>query len=115
VEDSDFDEFMSGLASSLEGKEFTRPPESKADIKDLYALALDLFKRTDKSGVKDLGKETLGQVINDISTILSKTYAEVGDYFQIADDEALMMIRDVLIHYNPAIINRNKKRHLPKS
>jgi hypothetical protein len=114
MEDPDFDEYMLELESSLKEKEYTRLPTSNPDVEYLHALAQDLFERIDKLGVEDSRTEAEGQILNDIAAIISKSYAEKGDYSQLADDEALMMIRDVLIHYNPAIIKRNEKRRLPK-
>jgi hypothetical protein len=46
------------------------------------------------------------QVLKRIAWIISKTYAGRGDSFQIADDEALIQISDVLIEHDPQIIRR---------
>jgi hypothetical protein len=43
---------------------------------------------------------------------VSRTYVEVGDGAQFADDEALLMIRDLLIEFDDTIINRNRFRRM---
>ncbi len=49
-----------------------------------------------------------------IAAIIGKTYAEMGDAAQLADDEALMMIRDVLLELDPTLIERNKNKRLAR-
>lgn len=113
MSDPEFEEYILELESLLKGKEYTRLPKSNLDIEDLYIIAETLFEKKDKSRVNNSGADILGQVVNDIATIISRTYAEKGDYSRLADDQALTLIRDVLLRHNPAIINRNAKRRLP--
>jgi len=53
------------------------------------------------------------ELIDRIAAVISKSYAERGDATQLADDEAIEMIRDILIAFDPAIIKRNKNRRTP--
>ena len=49
------------------------------------------------------------RVANLIAAVISKTYAECGDGAKLADDTALMIIRDILLELDERIIKRNKK------
>lgn len=49
-----------------------------------------------------------------VAAIVGKTYAEQGDAAQLADDEALMMIRDLLIELDETLIPRNKNKRLSR-
>jgi len=71
----------------------------------LHAIASVLFIRGEETK-KEIRQWQ--QVLGRIAAIVSKTYAERGDDYKIADDEALMMIRDVLLEYNPYIISQTK-------
>ena len=48
------------------------------------------------------------ELINRIATIISRTYIELRDGVEFADDEALLMIRDLLLTFDDTIINRNR-------
>jgi hypothetical protein len=50
-----------------------------------------------------------------IAAIIGKTCAEAGDAFEIADDEALGRIRDLLLEIDEEIINRNKNKRLARA
>lgn len=47
-----------------------------------------------------------------IATVVSQTYAEMGDRAPLADDEALVLIRNLLLDFDEQIINRNRFRKL---
>jgi hypothetical protein len=47
-----------------------------------------------------------------IAAVVGKTYAVMGDAFEVADDEALMRIRDYLEEIDPSLIERNKNKRL---
>ena len=47
-----------------------------------------------------------------IAAIVAKTYAVMGDGAQLADDEALMMIRDRLDELDATLIPRNQHKRL---
>ena len=54
----------------------------------------------------------LAKLPDRIAAIVGKTYAENGDSATIADDEALMRIRDLLVELDPTLIQRNKNKKL---
>ena len=55
--------------------------------------------------------ETRRQVILErMAAIIGLTYAELGDGAPLTDDEALDMIRDLLLDYDNQIITRNYER-----
>jgi len=45
-----------------------------------------------------------------IATVVSHTYAELGDAAPLADDEALILVRKLLLDFDEQIINRNRFR-----
>jgi hypothetical protein len=47
-----------------------------------------------------------------IALIISKTYAERGDSFQLADDEALIRISDMLLEHDPHIVRRYSHKQI---
>lgn len=49
-----------------------------------------------------------------IAAIVGKTYAEQGDTAPLADDEALMQIRDLLNELDETLIPRNKNKKLSR-
>lgn len=49
-----------------------------------------------------------------IAAIVGKTYAVRGDDAQLADDEALTRIRDLLEELDPELIDRNKNKRLSR-
>lgn len=113
MSDPEYDEFRLELEALFAEKAYTRNTVPQVKIEDLCGLAHYLFFTKDKHIGKNSEIECLSGIVNEVATVISRTYAEQGDYSQLADDEALMLIRDVLLRYNPAIINRNKKRRLP--
>ena len=52
------------------------------------------------------------KVCNQIAAIISRTYVELGDGTPFADDEALLMIRDLLLGVDDTIISRNRFRRI---
>jgi hypothetical protein len=48
-----------------------------------------------------------------IAAVISMTYLEQGDQAKLADDRALMIIRDLLLAYDENIIERNRQRKIP--
>ncbi len=47
-----------------------------------------------------------------IATVISHTYAELGDCAPLPDDEALVLIRKLLLDFDEQLINRNRFRKL---
>jgi hypothetical protein len=45
-----------------------------------------------------------------IALIIGKTYVERGDSYVLPDDEALVLIRDLLLQYHPWVVARNKNK-----
>lgn len=96
--------------------EFTRPISPRKRLEMLHAIACKLFTKQYQEFLKD--QETkileLSQMLELLATIVSKTYVECGDSFQLADDEALILIRGQLVRHSPFIIARNKNKRIPK-
>jgi hypothetical protein len=57
---------------------------------------------------------TLNHLIERIAVVIGQTYADLGEGAMLADDQALEMIRDLLLDYQPEIIERNRGRRLPR-
>lgn len=53
-------------------------------------------------------------VLEKIATIVSKTYAHLGDGEQLASEDANNLVYSELKKYDPQIILRNQRRSLPK-
>lgn len=45
---------------------------------------------------------------------MSRTYVEMGDGADFADDEALLMIRDLLVDFDDSIMSRNRFSRITK-
>jgi len=56
---------------------------------------------------------SLYRLIERIAVVIGQTYADLGEGAMLADDQALAMIRDLLLDYQPEIIERNRGRRLP--
>ena len=54
----------------------------------------------------------LARLPDRVAAIVSKTYAVLGDDQVIANDQALMMIRDLLDELDDTVIERNKNKRL---
>ncbi|HEY6231459.1 MAG TPA: hypothetical protein VIW64_09345 [Pyrinomonadaceae bacterium] len=54
----------------------------------------------------------LAKLPDRVAAIVGKTYAVRGDAFELADDQALMMIKDVLDEADPTLVDRNKNKRL---
>jgi len=52
------------------------------------------------------------RLYNRLATVISQTYAELGDRAPLADDEAVVLIRKLLLDFDEQIINRNRFRKL---
>lgn len=76
-------------------------PEEKREW--LATIAKNVFSRRKR---KIEGNLKAHQVLELIALVVSKSYVECGDFFQVADDTALMMIRDLLLRDDPFIIKR---------
>lgn len=53
-----------------------------------------------------------GRLSDRIAAVIAQTYAELGEAGTLADDEALELIRDLLLDFDSEIIDRNRFRRL---
>ncbi|MGH9942464.1 MAG: hypothetical protein ACRD9R_08930 [Pyrinomonadaceae bacterium] len=86
----------------------------RANVKFLYRL---FERRISKGrGTQGMSAEELSLKVakfpDRIAAIIGKTYAEQGDQAKLADDTAVMMIRDLLIELDETLIERNKNKRL---
>jgi hypothetical protein len=56
----------------------------------------------------------LAKLPDRIAAVIGKTYAVKGDGFEIADDQAVMMIRDLVDELDDTLIERNKNKRLAR-
>ncbi|MCP9496257.1 MAG: hypothetical protein MSG64_17575 [Pyrinomonadaceae bacterium MAG19_C2-C3] len=71
-----------------------------------------------KEGMKMTAEEyalKVAKLPERIAAIIGKTFAEMGDAAQLADDESLMRIRDLLLEIDETLIARNKHKRLARS
>lgn len=54
----------------------------------------------------------LAKLPDRVAAVIGKTYAVMGDGFQVADDQAVMMIRDLLDEGDESLIPRNANKKL---
>jgi hypothetical protein len=52
----------------------------------------------------------MGKLYDRIAAVVSRTYAEMGDAAPLADDEALVLIRKLLLDFDKGVISRNRSR-----
>jgi hypothetical protein len=85
---------------------------------EIYKICLLLRERAEILGkevkwkVDDQTKKIL-KLPGQVAAIVARTYAVCGDDCTLADNEALVRIRDLLEAIDPAIIDKNKKKKLP--
>jgi hypothetical protein len=70
----------------------------------LRQIARTVFERMK---VRHEGELKASQTLELIALIVSKTYASQGDSFQLADDEALARIYDLLLEHDPHTVRRH--------
>jgi hypothetical protein len=83
-----------------------------AELSGKLNIVLDC-EQTDALIRRALFDPTLYHLIERIAVVIGQTYADLGEGAMLADDHALEMIRDLLLDYQPEIIERNRGRHLP--
>lgn len=100
---------------SLAEEMFTRPRTSETNLKILKAVAAEVFygKRI-RTSLMEREITQLRETMELVALILGKTYVGRGDSYSLADDEALTLISDLIIAYDPSIIARNKSKRIPK-
>lgn len=88
--------------------------------RQIYMVLLLLKERQEKRKkevnwmVEEMTRKIL-KLPDKVAAIVAKTYAVCGDDFKLADDQALVRIRDLLEGIDPEIISRNKNKRLPKA
>lgn len=106
------------------GEEYVDPQrvaefrQSALEARILPVLQAFARRRINKrKGVRGLAEECavkLARLPERVAAIVGKTYAVQGDSCELADDEALGRIRDLLLELDEEIIDRNKNKRLSK-
>jgi hypothetical protein len=55
-----------------------------------------------------------GKLYDHIAAVVSRTYAELGDVAVLADDEAVRRIRELLLEFDPKVMDRNRFRKMKR-
>ena len=98
------------LESNLTGDQTAR---------DLIMMVLEAMLSTDIARrrveiviPRERAEAVEARLYNRLATVISQTYAELGDRAPLADDEAVVLIRKLLLDFDEQIINRNRFRKL---
>lgn len=76
-------------------------------------LATDIGRRRVEIVIpRERAEAVEARLYNRLATVISQTYAEMGDRAPLADDEAVVLIRKLLLDFDEQIINRNRFRKL---
>ena len=97
------------LEGPLYGEFYPNPSTPEIKLETLRAVAEQVFRRRKMAIVQTL-KAT--QVLELIALTISQTYIECGDDYQLADDQALTTINELLIQYDPNITHCYKNKRL---
>lgn len=81
--------------------------ELKVSVQQLEAFLMEAAQADERLRVEETKQEV---VLERMAAIIGLTYAELGDGAPLTDDEALDMIRDLLLDYDDQIITRNYER-----
>jgi hypothetical protein len=92
-------------------REFTRPLVADYSSEDLQRVMQQIVAR--RTFAHEPPENLLVVFIRRVAIIVGKTYAERGESAQLADDLALMLIRDLLLDLDAEIIDRHRNRKLP--
>jgi hypothetical protein len=93
-------------------------PVAKVNRRELIKLMRELARRRiqkGRVGIHMTAEEyavKAAKLPDRIAAVVAKTYAVQGDAAQIADDQALMMVRDLLDELDDTLIERNKNKRL---
>jgi hypothetical protein len=81
---------------------------------DIARCAREVLITRQRIGGMPRGQEepALRVFTNRVAAIVAKTYCERGDEATLADDLALMLIRDLLVELDPAIVECNVKKRV---
>lgn len=96
--------------------EFAKPRVLNFQVEVLRAVLQQMVIKRGMQVVLDAGRSEawLSRVYRDIACIVGKTYAERGDDAQLADDTALLLIREILLTVDESIFESSKDRKLPR-
>jgi hypothetical protein len=95
-------------------------PVAKVNRREVIKLMREIARRRIQKGRVRIHMTTeeyavkAAKLPDRIAAIVAKTYAVQGDAAQLADDEALMMIRDLLDELDETLIERNKNKRLAR-
>lgn len=92
-------------------REFTRSLLADYKGDDLGRVMRQIVAR--RAFASELPENLLVVFIRGVAIIVGKTYAERGEDAPLADDLALMLIRDLLLDLDAEIIDRHRNHKLP--
>lgn len=92
-------------------REFTRPAMTGYCGDDLWRVMQHIQARS--AFAHEPPESVLVVFFKHVAVIIGKTYAERGEDAQLADDLALMFIRDLLLDLDSEIIDRHRNQKLP--
>ena len=92
-------------------RQFTRPAVAGYSGDDLWRVMQHIQAR--RAFAHEPPESVLVVFFKHIAVIVGKTYAERGESAQLADDLALMLIRDLLLDLDAEIIDRHRNQKLP--
>lgn len=96
-----------------------RRPRTKVNRREVVRFARELARRRiqKRRGIlmdAEQYAKWLAKLPDRIAAVVGKTYAVMGDVFEIADDQAVMMIRDLIEEGDETLIERNKNKRLAR-
>lgn len=92
-------------------REYTKPAMTSYNGDDLWRVMQHIVARC--AFAHEPPENMLVVFFGHIATIVGKTYAERGESAQLADDVALMLIRDLLLDLDAGIVDRHRNQKLP--
>lgn len=92
-------------------RQFTRPAMAGYSGDDLWRVIQHIQAR--KAFAHEPPESVLVVFFQHVAVIVGKTYAERGESAQLADDLALMLIRDLLLDLDAEILDRHRNQKLP--
>jgi hypothetical protein len=92
-------------------REFTRAAMAGYSGDDLWRVMQHIQAR--KAFAHEPPESVLVVFFKHVAVIVGKTYAERGEDAPLADDLALMLIRDLLLDLDAGIIDRRRNQKLP--
>ena len=106
-----------GVADDIASEySFTRQLSLNLEVELLRILFQQaLLRRRGRIRLQEVTAEArLDSLYECIAAVIGRSYAERGDAATIKDDEALMLIRELLLREDEAMINMYKNMRLPR-